>query len=1232
VTNIGATASSSPITLNDVVTASSTVNYTGAGGTLPISCSPGAQVINGVPINCTANTSLAPGASGTALFSFTMPNGGQFQNCATATSAQNAASAPDSNSANNTNICTTLQVTAPPPPPAPDPQDLSVTKVCEINGAQSILCTVTVTNIGATASSSPISLTDLVTGSSPVNLTGGGGTLPISCTPGAQQINGVPINCTANTSLAPGASGTALFSFTMPEGGQFQNCATATAAQNAASAPDSNSANNTNICTTITLPPLTVDNNPDLSLAKSCELIGGQSILCTVTVSNIGTGPSISPLSLTDVITGSSAVQYTGAGGTLPFSCTPGAQQINSTPINCSANVTLAAGASGTALFSFNMPEGGEFLNCVSGTVGQNVASAPDPNSANNTNICARLNVPVTPPTPDPQDLSVSKVCEINGAQSILCTVTVTNIGATPSSSPITLTDLVTASSTVNYTNAGGTLPISCSPGAQVINGVPINCTANTSLAPGASGTALFSFTMPEGGRFHNCVSATSGQSAASAPDVNAANNTDICTTLIVPGTTPVKGPDLSVAKSCYEKDGQLVVCSVSVTNQGDANSVAPITLVDLVTGTSQVDLINISASHPVSCTPTIPALINNVPLNCSTQTVLAPSQVFTVDFLYSMPAGGRLYNCVSATMGQNAAGLVDTNAANNTDICATVSVTSEKPSTGTITIIKDARPNHEQDFTFSSDNAAIKPFRLDDDADGTLPNQTTFSGLNPGLYSFTETPTSGWVLTGIECSSGVDYRTDLATGMVTLVLTANSNISCTFTNERRPADTGQICGIKFNDLNGDGNKGVGELGLVNWQIGVNSASIPPVMTNIKGEYCITNLPAGSYLVSEIPQAPWQQTFPSNNASHSVLLAAGQQITGINFGNTIPSGSCSAALLGGSSSLLINGNFEAEQFTLNASFSFTDEMLVSGWETTQADGLMEFWSSGFQSVPAYNGNQFIEVNALTGATVFQNFTVTPGSAVTITFAHRGRSGFPNQMSVAIGPLGGLPVTLGTYTASTTNWTLRTLTYTFPNNGITDYAIGFTALDSSAGGNFLDAISMIDTACETLDQVTGLVPIDRTVLDFLEDKYSDFFRGRYVTGTLDGYNYRHYVETDSYMAIDGGSRIFMLGSFTGDMVLFLATKDDLNLIISKWENGPVSNARLFSFAEANFPEIFAGDFVAGKLDQFDYRYYSQSGNYLAIDNAGMIYVLGPYTNNAILSVGPVESLRNQILIK
>ena len=106
--------------------------------------------------------------------------------------------------------------------------------------------------------------------------------------------------------------------------------------------------------------------------------------------------------------------------------------------------------------------------------------------------------LPVTAQAQTVPDLQVTKVCVNGPLQSVLCTVTVTNLGTVPSFSPLKLTDVVTgAPADALFTGAGGTLPISCSPGAGPV--LPIACSANISLPPNQPKTALFSFKLPTG-------------------------------------------------------------------------------------------------------------------------------------------------------------------------------------------------------------------------------------------------------------------------------------------------------------------------------------------------------------------------------------------------------------------------------------------------------------------------------------------------------------------------------------------------------------------------------------------------------------------------------------------------------------------------------------------------------------------------------------------------------------
>jgi plastocyanin len=96
-----------------------------------------------------------------------------------------------------------------------------------------------------------------------------------------------------------------------------------------------------------------------------------------------------------------------------------------------------------------------------------------------------------------------------------------------------------------------------------------------------------------------------------------------------------------------------------------------------------------------------------------------------------------------------------------------------------TVSIVKDANPNGPQDFDFTGSFGA---FRLDDDADATLPGSRTFtvSGAGLGLNTITETPTTGWQLTDISCSEGSD-----AGATASITVDPGDEITCTFTNEK---------------------------------------------------------------------------------------------------------------------------------------------------------------------------------------------------------------------------------------------------------------------------------------------------------------------------------------------------------------------------------------------------------------------------------------------------------------
>ena len=83
---------------------------------------------------------------------------------------------------------------------------------------------------------------------------------------------------------------------------------------------------------------------------------------------------------------------------------------------------------------------------------------------------------------------------------------------------------------------------------------------------------------------------------------------------------------------------------------------------------------------------------------------------------------------------------------------------------------------------------------------------------------------------------------------------------------------SGEIRGSKWHDLDGDGNWDAGELGLAGWTIyldldgdGLLDPDEPSDVTDAQGGYAFTGLGPGTYLVAEVPQDGWEQTYPTED-------------------------------------------------------------------------------------------------------------------------------------------------------------------------------------------------------------------------------------------------------------------------------------------------------------------------------------------------------------------------------
>ncbi len=185
--------------------------------------------------------------------------------------------------------------------------------------------------------------------------------------------------------------------------------------------------------------------------------------------------------------------------------------------------------------------------------------------------------------------------------------------------------------------------------------------------------------------------------------------------------------------------------------------------------------------------------------------------------------------------------------------------------SVAALTIVKEANPAAPWlDWPFAG-SGAIGDFMLDNDDGSETPDRLTFE-LAPGSYTVSETNRPGnWDLR-IACDADFSVEGD----SVTVNLAAGSELTCTFSNERRP----QIRITKYEDLNQNGRRDQGEPGLKDWQMflyisdgqgGWQQIQPREVRTRGNGTANYTNLEPGiDHLVCEEQRDGWRTSEPAN--------------------------------------------------------------------------------------------------------------------------------------------------------------------------------------------------------------------------------------------------------------------------------------------------------------------------------------------------------------------------------
>jgi hypothetical protein len=193
-----------------------------------------------------------------------------------------------------------------------------------------------------------------------------------------------------------------------------------------------------------------------------------------------------------------------------------------------------------------------------------------------------------------------------------------------------------------------------------------------------------------------------------------------------------------------------------------------------------------------------------------------------------------------------------------------------------------------------------------------TLPSQTLFESLDAPAGWTNTTPTVGTsgtltftkdsAFTEAEGQEKFTIHVHVPTGTPGQTINNTAVISTTtpeqstnddsataptlIINDTPPPPTGSISGEKFNDLNGNGTKDTGDIGVqgvtINLDKDANGTIDATTTTDANGNYSFSNLASGTYVVTESVPTGWMQT--TSNPSNIIITNA-ETVTEVNFGD-----------------------------------------------------------------------------------------------------------------------------------------------------------------------------------------------------------------------------------------------------------------------------------------------------------------------------------------------------------
>jgi uncharacterized repeat protein (TIGR01451 family) len=489
---------------------------------------------------------------------------------------------------------------------------------------------------------------------------------------------------------------------------------------------------------------------PDLTISKihsGSFQQGDTADTYTITVNNIGAGPTAGTVTVTDTLpAGLTPTAATGSGWSA---------QINGGTVTATRNDALAAGTSYPALtLTVSVAN-----NAASVTNTAAVSGGGETNTANDT-----ASDPTTITVPA-ADLTIGKSHLGNFSQGDAAdnyTITVSNVGSLPTSGPVTVTDIVPAGmSAVTASGAGW---------STQVTGATITATRSDALAAGASYPTL---TIVVGVAADAPASISNAATVAGGGELNLANDTATDATTIIPVA------DLTVSKS-----------HSGTFHQGDAADTYTVTVHNIGGGATSGDAVNVTDVLPAGLTATAAAgtgwttQINGSTVTATRSDILAAGGSYpalTITVSVANTAAASVTNTVSVDGGGEAITTNDT-ASDPTTIVPAADLTIAKSHTG----------NFRQGETGDTYSIAVTNSGAGASTGTVTVTDTLPTGLTP-----TAADGSGWT-THINGSTVTATRSDgLSAGAnyPTLTITVNvaNNAVASLTNTATVAGGGEV-------------------------------------------------------------------------------------------------------------------------------------------------------------------------------------------------------------------------------------------------------------------------------------------------------------------------------------------------------------------------------------------------------------------------------------------------------